>query len=143
MYEKELKKFNLEESMAGGVLNHMDNLDLVLIPELDSNEKKDFLVHLKYSEKEQKYVFDIYKETITLKELIEDKGEKIGKPITVRAFGVGLEGRDGEMTKASRLRKAMKREAPNQARSYRIIDETNVEKNLYKNFSEFMVQYYL
>ncbi|KKL91357.1 hypothetical protein LCGC14_1895490, partial [marine sediment metagenome] len=84
MYEKELKKFNLEESMAGGVLNHMDNLDLVLIPELDSNEKKDFLVHLKYSEKEQKYVFDIYKETITLKELIEDKGEKIGKPITVR-----------------------------------------------------------
>lgn len=59
----ELKKFNLEGSLVDGrILNHLDDLSSDLIKNLDFFEGKDFLVHIEYIEKEQKYKFSIYRE---------------------------------------------------------------------------------
>lgn len=62
MKAEDLKKFNLEESVSGGLLDHLQRLDEAVIDQLDLDDDKDFLIHLKYSPNQGRYEFLIYKE---------------------------------------------------------------------------------
>jgi hypothetical protein len=58
--ENELNKFNLEHSVAGGLLridirNHLDFNNVNL-----SNFKGDYLIHIEYVSEEKKYRFSAY-----------------------------------------------------------------------------------
>ncbi len=59
MKNKELKKFDLENSVSGGPL---DSLRLALSNRLDLSERKDLLIHVKYHKEENRYGFSIYSE---------------------------------------------------------------------------------
>jgi hypothetical protein len=59
---KLLKKFNLNESIAGGhlrvTLNNFLELDNITL----MDNKGDYLIHIEYYSKENKYIFSAYRE---------------------------------------------------------------------------------
>ena len=62
MKKDKLSKFNLEDSVAGGPIriNRQGFLDFDNI--ILSEDKSDYLIHVKYFKKENRYGFSAYKE---------------------------------------------------------------------------------